>query len=412
MTENNLKAENKPAKKKKKWCKTRHKVVTFLLRDAFHLYIRIVYGIRIEKCPDRRQYLILMNHQTAFDQFFVGLAFPKPLYYVASEDLFSKGFVSSLIKWLVAPIPIKKSTSDSHAVRLCRKVALEGGSIALFPEGNRTFSGKTEYIKPSLEQLVRFLRLPVAILNLEGGFGVHPRWSDVIRKGKCRVRFKRIIEVEEYKAMPEGELAKLLEKELYVDDTAIPAEYHHKNSAEYLERVMYFCPDCHLSEWETHGDTATCKTCGKQVRYRPDLRLEGVGTPFPFSTLSEWYDAQSEFINDLDLSLYNERPAYMDEIQFSEVILYKNKVLLAEKATFSLYGDRYTVTTENETLTFCFKDITTVSVLGKNKLNFYTGDKVYQIKGSTRFNAVKYMHFYFRYTHILKGELYDKFLGL
>ena len=403
--------EKKPPKKKK-WCKPRHKVITFLLRGALHLYSRLVYGVRIEKCRDRRQFLVLMNHQTAFDQFFVGIAFPRPIYYVASEDLFSKGWLSKLIRWLVEPIPIKKSTSDSHAVRLCRKVALEGGSIALFPEGNRTYSGHTEYIKPSLAQLVRFLRLPVAILNLEGGYGVHPRWSDVVRRGKSRVRVTRILEVEEYQAMSEEELAALLSHALYVDDTAIPATYHHKKAAEYLERVMYHCPDCGLSTWESHGDTATCLSCRRTLRYLPNLRLEGVSAPFPYATMAEWYHAQNAFMNSLDLSPYQEIPAYTDTVQFSEVILYQNKKILAKQATLRLFGDRYTVETERETLTFRFEDILTVSVLGKNKLDFYTGDKVYQIKGNKRFNAVKYMHFYFRYSHVAKGDLYDEFLGL
>ncbi|MBO4978836.1 MAG: 1-acyl-sn-glycerol-3-phosphate acyltransferase [Clostridia bacterium] len=405
-------AEIKKTKKKKKWCKFRHKVITALLRWPFYAYVRLRYGIRVERCREKRQFLILMNHQTAFDQFFVGLVFPRPLYYVASEDLFSKGFVSGLIRWLVEPIPIKKSTSDSHAVRLCRKVALEGGSIALFPEGNRTYSGKTEYIKPSLEQLVRFLRLPVAILNLVGGYGVHPRFSDVVRKGKCRIYVKRILEVEEYEAMAPENLAALLERELYVDDTALGGEYHHKKMAEYLERVMYYCPECGLSKWQSHGDTATCLTCGKTVKYLPNLRLEGLGTPFPYATMAEWYDAQEAYIHGFDLSVYNETPAYVDTVQFSEVILYKNKNILDKQATFKLYGDRYEVETENGTHTFPFADISTVSVLGKNKLDFYTGDKVYQIKGDKRFNAVKYMHFYFRFTHVLKGELYDQFLGL
>lgn len=404
--------QEKKTQKKKKWCKFRHKVITALLRGVFHVYSRLAYGIRIEKCRDKRQFLILMNHQTAFDQFFVGIAFPRPIYYVASEDLFSKGWLSKLIQWLVEPIPIKKSTTDTHAVRLCRRVALEGGSIALFPEGNRTYSGKTEYIKPSLEQLVRFLRLPVAILNLEGGYGVHPRWSDVVRKGKCRVRVKRIIEVEEYQAMDPSDFATLLEKELTVDDTAIPAEYHHKKAAEYLERVMYYCPECGLSKWESRGDTAHCLTCGKTVRYLPNLRLEGVDSPFPYAKMDEWYDAQEDFINRFDLSVYNDSPAYIDNVQFSEVILYKNKKILDKNATFTLFGDRYEIETANGKHVFPFADISTVSVLGKNKLDFYTGDKVYQIKGDKRFNAVKYMHFYFRCTHVLKGDLYDQFLGL
>jgi len=49
--------------------------------------------------------------------------------------------------------------------------------------------------------------------------------------------------------------------------------------------------------------------------------------------------------------------------------------------------------------------------LGKNKLNIYYGDKLYQLKGSKRFNALKYLHFYYRYKNI-KEDNNDKFLGL
>ena len=223
---------------------------------------------------------------------------------------------------------------------------------------------------------------------------------------------KRIVEVEEYQAMDPADFAALLEKELTVDDTALTAEYHHKKAAEYLERVMYYCPECGLSKWESHGDTAECLTCGKTVRYLPSLRLEGVNTPFPYATMAEWYDAQEDFINRFDLTVYNETPAYIDHVQFSEVILYKNKKILDKNATLTLFGDRYEIETATEKHVFPFANISTVSVLGKNKLDFYTGDKVYQIKGDKRFNAVKYMHFYFRTSHVLKGDLYDQFLGL
>ena len=142
--------------KKKSWIKPRHYVVRNLLAAPLHLYCRIVYGIRIEKfrAQEKRPYLILMNHQTAFDQFFLGIAFRGPVYYVASEDLFSKGWVSSLIRWLVEPIPIKKQSGDVGAVMNCLRVAREGGTIAMAPEGNRTYSGKTEYINPAVAKAV------------------------------------------------------------------------------------------------------------------------------------------------------------------------------------------------------------------------------------------------------------------
>ena len=53
-----------------------------------------------------------------------------------------------------------------------------------------------------------------------------------------------------------------------------------------------------------------------------------------------------------------------------------------------------------------------MTVLGRNKLNLYIGDKVYQCKGNKRFNALKYVHIYHRYKNIKEGNSDGKFLGL
>jgi hypothetical protein len=48
-----------------------------------------------------------------------------------------------------------------------------------------------------------------------------------------------------------------------------------------------------------------------------------------------------------------------------------------------------------------------VSVLGRNKLNVYYEDKLYQFKSDKRFNALKYVQLFY---HAKGGE--DEFLGL
>ena len=57
--------------KKKKWIKFRHRVVRNILYAILGPYSRFKYGIKIEKFEqqENRPYLILMNHQTPFDQF-------------------------------------------------------------------------------------------------------------------------------------------------------------------------------------------------------------------------------------------------------------------------------------------------------------------------------------------------------
>lgn len=415
ITTNKKEKTKKDKSKKKKWMKLRHRIVRNLAYCVIYPYSRIKYGITIEKNKDteHNQYLILMNHQTAFDQFFLGMAFKETIYYVASEDLFSKGFVSKMLTYLVAPIPIKKQTTDVHAILNCMRVAKEGGSIAIAPEGNRTYAGENVYINPAIAKLAKKLGLPVAFYRLEGGYGVHPRWSDVLRKGKMRGYVSKVLSPEELKAMPDDELNELIRTELYQNDCTLKGEFRHKKSAEYMERAFYVCPYCGLTEFESHGDLIKCKKCEKEIRYLPDLKLQGVGFDFPFEHTTDWYNYQCGFVNDLNTRELTSKPLYTDFANLSEVILYKNKKPLYKHCRVELFSDKIIVSNgETTILNMSFEKISVLTVLGKNKLNIYYDGKVYQIKGSKRFNALKYVNLCHRHKNISGGNSDDKFLGL
>ena len=392
----------------KKWVLPRHQVIVRLASLVLFPWMRLKYHIKVEKCPElrKRQCLVVMNHQTGFDQFFVSAAaFPRHVYFIASEDIFSLGFLSKLLRWAVAPIPIKKQTTDVNAVRNCIKVAREGGTICLAPEGNRTFSGLPCYSNPAITPLVKKLGLPLAIFRIEGGYGIQPRWSDVCRKGHMRAYVSRIIEPEEYADLSREELYNLLQKELFVDETQNEQEFHHKELAQYIERAMYVCPWCGLSEFHSEKDIITCKKCGRQIRYLPNQQLQGINCDFPFPYVAQWYQHQENYVNHLDTTQI-EKPLYKDIADFSLVEPYKRKVLLKKDANLLLYGNR--IQAGDKTL--FFEDIRVITVLGKNKLNIYHSDALYQIKGDCRFNALKYMNIFYRNKNQLSGS--GDFLGI
>ncbi len=397
-------------KKKSSWIKRRHAIVRNLVYLVIAPYAKWKYGVTVEKCEalNNRQCLILINHQTAFDQFFVGMAFSGPVYYLATEDIFSNGWISSLIRWLVAPISIKKQTVDLGAVKNCIRVAKEGGTIALAPEGNRTYSGKTEHINPAIASLARKLRLPIALYRIEGGYGVQPRWSDVIRKGKMRAYVSKIIEPEEFAALSNDELNAVIIDGLYVEEPLLGGTFDHKRRAEYLERAAYVCPYCGLSSFYSRNETLECTKCHRQIEYGRTLALSGVGFAFPFRFFTEWYDYQKTFINALDITMYTNEPAYRETVTVFEVIVNKRKQKLYDDAQIALFGDRIDI---NGTV-LRFDDCRAVAVLGRNKLNIYHEEKVYQFKGNKRFNALKYVNFYYRYKNRNKEGLDGKFLGL
>ena len=398
-------------KKREQWLKTRHRVITAVLKPIIGTYTKIKFGIDVHKFKEQgdRQYLVVMNHQTTFDQFFVAMAFDGPLYYVATEDIFSLGWLSRLLVWAIAPIPIKKQTTDLKAVKTCLRVAKEGGSIVIAPEGNRTYSGRTVYIKPSIAKLAKTLRIPVAVFRIEGGYGVQPRWSDAVRRGRMKAYISRVIEPEEYKELSDDELFEIIEKELTIDENCLSGRFEHKNLAEYMERSVHVCPDCGFAVFESHGDIVECKSCGKQIRYLPTKEMEGVNCEFPFRFFGQWYDYQSDYINSTDVTKLTEKPIFTDTSNLSEVILYDKKHPIKENVNIALYGDRIVI---GDILTCHFDDTSTVTVLGKNKANIYYNDKVYQLKGDKRFNALKYVHIFNRYKNIKEGNEDGKFLGL
>ena len=401
-------------KSKKKWIYKRHLVVRHTLGPFFRLYSRIRYGARINRFKEegKRQYLVLFNHQTAFDQFFVALSFRQHLYFIASEDIFSKGFLSSALRYLVAPIPIKKQTTDVRAIMNCMRVAKEGGSISLAPEGNRTYSGKTEYMSPSIAPLARKLGLPIVLYHIKGGYGVQPRWADNVRRGRMDCFVSKVIEPEEYMGLNDDELFNLIRNGLYVNEANSDNRFIHKKSAEHLERVFYVCPHCGFSTFLSNNDTVECKKCSMKLRYLPTTELRAVEGDFPYRFVNDWYEAQSEYINSTDVTTLTDTPVFTDNASFFEVIPYKKKRRIADGCKIELYGDRITVIGEGVDECFRFDECSAVTVLGRNKVDIYFGDKIYQIKGEKSMNGIKYVHFYNHYRNIRKGDTNGKFLGL
>ena len=401
--------------KQQTWTKFRHRFVTTTVRIFLTAHVMARYHIKVDRFKEQgeRQYLVLFNHQTAYDQFFVGMAFKHPVYYMATEDIFSMGWVSDIIRYIVAPIPIRKQTTDIAAIRNCVRVAKEGGTIALAPEGNRTYSGRTEYINPSIVSLIRMLKLPVALFRIEGGYGIQPRWSGEVRKGKMRAYVSEVIEPETWAELSNDELYARIVDGLAVNENCLSGEFSAKAPAEFLDRAIYVCPDCGLSTFHSQGDILRCTKCGKETRYLPTKELQGVNWDCPFRFVADWYDYEKSYVNSLDTHTLTDTPLFTDQARMSRVIVFKRKEILRESASLALYGDRVVVDEGKPSeLYLPFNEVSAVVCLGPNKLNIYHSENVYQFKGDKHFNALKYTNLFHRYQNIAKGEANVEFLGL
>lgn len=391
--------------KKKKWCKARHKFWFTIMRPIFSFLFWKKYGYKAENYKlDRKQnYLIICNHSCSLDPFMLGKSFFRPIYFVASDDLLKNGFISKIMKHTVAPIPIRKGTMDISSIRNCISIAKEGGTIGIFPEGNRTYSGEISYLGINLVKFIRKLDLPLIIYHIDGGYGLDPRWGKKSRRGKgSRGYVQRLLSKEELCSLKDEELLKIINTNLS-QEISPSLRFKSKEKAEYLERVLFVCPKCHaLETLVSEKNAIRCKCCSLEATYEEDLSFSSNESSFKFKKVSEWMNYQKEYLKDLDIEenkvlLGDEKVTLISCLEGKEKEVELVGKLQMNSKSFIIKGEKE--------IQFFFKDIKQVENQGKHKLLFYIGKDYYEFKGGERFSSYKYYLMFNRINNTLENTL-------
>lgn len=395
----------------------RHLIVYAILRPIVLLYLYLVYGYQPKKYNLKGNYLILSNHISPLDPFFLAASFKFPIYYVASNDIFAYKLVSKIITYLVEPISKTKNEVDVATMKDILQMSKNGGTIGIFLSGNATYSGTEEYIDSPIAKLVRKMGVPLILYNLKGLYGVDPRWGDKLRRGFSTGEIKQVLSVEEINKLNDLELDQLIKDSLNVSAFDVETDklnYKGKNLAQFLERALFVCPDCNqLSTLVSNQDNLKCNNCGYEVTYRTDLKFKLIKGTYHFETVKGWYDFQKQHVQAQDyLSLNQEQIITSDkDIRVLLNLRNKRKEVLLKNGEIKLYNNRVELLSNNVKIVLSFEDILAMAVHVKNRLLINTKDNYYQIIGNKRRSAIKYMFIYYSIKNKKEG-IKNGFLGI
>ena len=391
----------------KKYVRLRHRFFFWALRPIGYILARKLYfKTKKAKLDKKQNYFILSNHQGYLDPALMALTIHRPIYFVASDALYSKKWYLRLLFYCFGPIKKRKGFADVGCIRRMCKTAQEGGTVAVFPEGNRQWNDSMFSIDKSIVKLVRMLKLPLILYNFRGGYGVQPRWGKSIRKGKHIGEINRIVSWEDISAMSDHELYQTIISALKVIDSDSGELYKSDERAEYLERQLFVCPKCSAaSTLVSHDNDVVCTNCGLTVTYGEDLHLTSPDPDFKFDKVVDWYEFQQQYVLGYDLET-SDVLLSDDSIELYDKT--EQKRMLVAQGTLSLTKDALTV----GDMRFSTSDISGFSGQDGDKFSFNIGNKSYLVIGPERFNGVKYMLFFNRVCEQIQEQGGDKYYGL
>ena len=373
------------------------------------IYTRLFMGYRCKekyRIKKDEKVVILANHQTDLDPFCVMSLVNKPIFPVATDSIFSGKFKGRLFDWF-GVIPKKKGSVDIKTVMKMTATLNGGGSLLLFPEGNRTYAEFQYHIAPTLAKFIKRSGATLILFNLHGGTGISPRFKRSLRSGRFYGKIKEVITPPEYAEMDDDVLFNKIKDGVRVYDSRSGENFKSSTRAEYLERMLFVCPVCgKMQTIYSSRHEVFCKNCGSLAEFTEDLHFKPIHEKFTFTEMIEWWNFQKKAMRDIPIRS-GETIFTDDGVKLYSANPYKNKVKLA-KGTLSVTDSQ--LICKDKTLDV--KKISGASVISGRKLSFTIDKNDFLIVGDKRFNPLKYAFLFNKLDTEMHSSGSDKYFNL
>ncbi len=366
------------------------------LRITLGNYMRYLLSYRItnnEIAGLKPPYIVLANHTNFWDPFLLSMCFPEPVYFVTSDTHFRHPVLRWLLKF-VGAIAKTKNVSDPQTIKDIIRTTRNGGIIGIFPEGQRSWDGKTLPLLYPTAKLIKSLKLPVVTVLFKGAYLSMPRWAKKSRKGDLHMLCSKLLDANELSSLTTDEIYARMTESLSHDEYEYQKEkmirYKAAHQAENLQLFLFCCPECNaIGTLNSRNKDFFCSGCGYTVEYNAYGFFNSAGGKLYFESPRDWNHWQLEYLESL-LEKEDAAGASGAVFQDNDVILKRgtgerHKALKKEQ-TGKLTLSRDAIRFDGEqglSLEIPFDGISGENVQMNNQLEFYYEKTLYRFMGNS-----------------------------
>ena len=320
-----------------------------------------------------------------WDPFWINAFIAAPIQFVASDNLF-RTTLFGLAMRMLGSIPKTKLMNDTQTIGHILRVLGAGGVVGIFPEGTRSYDGRSEPVQLTVARLIRKLKLPVMSVLISGGYLARPRWAREVRQGSVSLRYRLLFSGQELGARSVGEVYNALSRELSFDEMALQRTrripFVTRRPAEYLERLLFVCPQCHsVGTLVSRVRRFWCTSCGYAVRVGDSGFLMRDAGPVFFDDPAEWNSWQLSAFRDI---LKGECGPWEHRLKENDAVVLRGhrfrRLRRLTRGPLRLFRDRLDVQgRDGRSATFAISLIQGANVQNGEKLEFYYEGSLYRL---------------------------------
>ena len=372
----------------------RHQIFYNCVLPFVHVFNKWKFNYKFDSLKEiEGPYLILANHNLELDPLLIGDAIGKHAYFVASEHLLRKGFVSKLLMYFLKPIIHMKGRQGAKTVKQMLRTLQEGHRVCIFPEGNRSFNGVTMEMQASIAKVAKKAKVKLITYRVEGGYFTQPRWSTNLRKGKIQGRLIHVYEPEQLAQMSDDQIGEAIITDLHEDayetQKREPIQFRGDNLAFGLESTIFTCPKCgEMGKLHSQKDRFYCE-CGFEATYDVYGYLtDKEGKQY---TVTELDRLQREALKQKTINWEADRPLFEDQVTIYRIGA-NHELIGTEVGSFKAYLDR--LECGGESLDYAGMD--GMAIYSRNAMIIHhpSVEGHLEVKSDIAFNALKYLYLY------------------
>jgi 1-acyl-sn-glycerol-3-phosphate acyltransferase len=156
----------------------------------------------MDNVPRDGPLLVVANHNTYFDPFWISVRIYRALRFMAWDKIFKVPIAGGIFRWLGA-FPVSLENPESGAFKTALQILRRGEALMIFPEGGRSPDGNLRPFKEGAAHLALKLGVTILPVVVHGGERVWGPKMCLPLPRKVRVEYLPPIKPEQFaKSVP------------------------------------------------------------------------------------------------------------------------------------------------------------------------------------------------------------------